>query len=692
MKVFYAKRKLFRLMAAMLGIVLIMTGMLSGLTRRADANAAGSAVVLQTRAEETELTGKTSAEVVNLMGIGWNIGNTFDATGGSGASHETNWGNPKVTKELIHTVSEAGFNVIRIPITWAQEINVSENYKIKDAFLERVKEVIDWCYEDNMFVIINVHHESWVNIRNLDKEYRKVGVELEAVWAQIAEYFADYDQHLIFEGMNEPRMAGSSVEWTGNKDAYQAINYLNQVFAQTVRANGKGHNNERCLMIPGYAASSSSNIMEAVSIPSYDGKPVANIIASVHCYAPYNFCLQDSQMTFGNGDAASVEAIFRSIKSVFLDNGIPTVIGETSATEKGNTEERVKWAECMGKLSQSYGIPIVIWDNGSDSKKGGESHAYINRRTLEWNYPTVVKGLFDGFASEERGSALKDNGGDGGESTTITGDSIWKALGGATATKEWDSTYISMGAKATWFDADRSIAIVYTGTSEPKLILDSETKQQWWIPVEPTKRETLGDKKVIWYEYETLMSTLAEFGITDPTDLRNFMIVAVPAEGEALDLTTHEIVVTGAPRLTYIVNGMRYYFGTNTPDDPQLEDWVFLGWYTSKTYETKYEKGAAINSDATVYAMLRLKTDEERAAEITPTPEPTAEPTAAPTATADPTEAVEPTKAAEPTQAPERPADEHPSTTGWWIIVAAGLVAMVIVCAIVMKVVKAKKK
>ena len=692
MKVFYAKRKLFRLMAAMLGIVLIMTGMLGGLTRRADANAAGSAVVLQTRAEETELTGKTSAEVVNLMGIGWNIGNTFDATGGSGASHETNWGNPKVTKELIHTVSEAGFNVIRIPITWAQEINASENYKIKDAFLERVKEVIDWCYEDNMFVIINVHHEFWVNIRNLDKEYRKVGVELEAVWAQIAEYFADYDQHLIFEGMNEPRMAGSSVEWTGNKDAYQAINYLNQVFAQTVRANGKGHNGERCLMIPGYAASSSSNIMEAVSIPSYDGKPVANIIASVHCYAPYNFCLQDSQMTFGNGDAASVEAIFRSIKSVFLDNGIPTVIGETSATEKGNTEERVKWAECMGKLSQSYGIPIVIWDNGSDSKKGGESHAYINRRTLEWNYPTVVKGLFDGFASEERGSALKDNGGDGGESTTITGDSIWKALGGATATKEWDSTYISMGAKATWFDADRSIAIVYTGTSEPKLILDSETKQQWWIPVEPTKRETLGDKKVIWYEYETLMSTLAEFGITDPTDLRNFMIVAVPAEGEALDLTTHEIVVTGAPRLTYIVNGMRYYFGTNTPDDPQLEDWVFLGWYTSKTYETKYEKGVEINSDATVYAMLRLKTDEERAAEITPTPEPTVEPTAAPTATADPTEAVEPTKAAEPTQAPERPADEHPSTTGWWIIVAAGLVAMVIVCAIIMKVVKAKKK
>ncbi|MBP5354970.1 MAG: cellulase family glycosylhydrolase [Lachnospiraceae bacterium] len=685
------RRNGMRRVAAILGMILLLTGMLGSVAQAAVAGSGAQVTAESAIAAETgeELTGKTSAEVVNLMGIGWNIGNTFDATGGTGAAHETNWGNPKVTKELIHAVSEAGFNVIRIPITWAQELNLADNYKIKDEFLARVKEVIDWCYEDNLFVIINVHHEGWLNIRNLDKEYRKVGVELGAVWAQIADYFADYDQHLIFEGMNEPRMAGSNVEWTGNKDAYQAVNYLIQVFAQTVRANGKGHNDERCLMIPGYAASSSTNIMEAVSFPSYDGKPVGNIIASVHCYAPYNFCLQDSQMTFGNGDAASVEAIFRAIKSVFLDNGIPAVIGETSATEKGNTEERVKWAECMGRLSQSYGIPIVIWDNGSDSKKGGESHAYINRRTVEWNYPTVVKGLFDGFASEERGSALKDNGGSG-ESTTITGDSIWKAIGGMKAMKEWDSTYISMGAKATWFEEDRSIAIVYSGTSEPKLILDSETRQQWWIPVEPTKREELGDKKVIWYDYQTLMSTLAEFGITDPTDLRNFMIVAVPAEGQALDLTTHEIVVTGAPRLTYIVNGMRYYSGVNTPEDPQLDDWVFLGWYTSKTYETKYEKGVAVNSDATIYAMLRLKTDEERAAEVTPTPEPTAEPTAA----ADPTATVTPTKSAEPTAAPaaDNTKDNHPSTAGWRIIMIVGIVALVILCAVIMKIANAREK
>ena len=531
---------LFVLLATLIGaIVLDWDLILSAFHVKAAKNAASS-----------ELTGKTAAQVVDMMGIGWNIGNTFDATGGIGASHETSWGNPKVTKELIHAVKEGGFNVIRIPVTWAQEIDKSNNFKIREDFLARVKEVVDWCCEEDLFVILNVHHESWLNIKALDKEYRTVGVELEAVWGQIAEYFAEYDQHLIFEGMNEPRMAGSSVEWTGNKEAYQAVNYLNQVFAQTVRANGKGHNAERCLMIPGYAASSSTNIMEAVSLPSYNGAVVNNLIASVHCYAPYNFCLQDTQKTFGDSDAASVEAIFKAIRSVFLDNGIPVVIGETSATEKGNTEERVKWAECMGRLSQAYGIPIVIWDNGSDSKAGGESHAYINRSKAEWNYPTVVKGLMDGAKSVKRGSALKDNGGSQGGNTAIAGVSIWSNADGLAPAKEWDSTYISMGAKATWFAKGRSIAIVYTGTGEPKLILDSESKQKWWIPVEPTRREKSGDRLVIWYDYDTVMAALAENGITDPTDLRNFMIICTTT-----DVKTYDVIVTGSAQVTYMVNG-----------------------------------------------------------------------------------------------------------------------------------------
>ncbi len=625
-----------------------------------------------------ELTGKTAAEIVAQMGIGWNIGNTFDATGGMGTTHETSWGNPRVTKELIHAIKEAGFSTIRIPITWTQEIDARHEYKIRDSFLVRINEVVDWCYEEGLYVIINVHHESWLNIKDLDKKYREVGTELAAVWKQIAAYFAEYDQHLIFEGTNEPRMAGSTVEWTGNKDGYKAVNYLLQVFAETVRADGTGHNDERCLMIPGYAASCSTNVMEAVSLPTYNGEVVKNLIASVHVYSPYNFCLKDTQKTFGSADESEVEAIFKAIRSVFLDCGIPVVIGETSATEKGNTEERVKWAQCMGRCSQAYGIPIVIWDNGSDTKMGGESHAYINRKTNEWNYPTVVKGLFDGLASTERGSALtKQQGG-------ISANAIWSVATGKKSEEAWKSSYLTMGAKSTWFAEGREIGITYTpnadGLGEPKLILDSETKQAWWIPVEPTRYEESGDKKVIWYDYATIMAAMKANGVTDPADLRNFMIITTEA-----GVTTYEVLVTGDAKVTYKVNGQRYAMGSNYPEDPVLEDWVFEGWYQTKTYEKEYTKDMTLSGDAVVYAKLRLKTDAERAAELTPTAAPTEPPAATPTeapATVSP--------AGEPTPTPDG-SHEAPSSTGWLVICLIGLGAVIVLIAVIMLLQKRKK-
>ena len=653
---------LLRRIASMVMCLAMVAGVTAGMTARRRV----------AKAEGAELTGKTAAEIVALMGIGWNIGNTFDATGGLDSTHETSWGNPKVTKELIHAVKEAGFNVIRIPITWAQEIDTRHDFKIRDTFMKRVKEVVDWCYEEDLFVIINVHHESWLNIKDLDKKYRTVGEELAAVWAQIADAFADYDQHLIFEGMNEPRMAGSTVEWTGTREGYYAVNYLSQVFAQTVRANGKGHNQERCLMIPGYAASCSTNIMESVSLPSYEGKVAGNLIASVHVYSPYNFCLKDTQKTFSGADESEVRAVFESIRSVYLDNGIPAIIGETSATEKNNTDERVKWAQCMGKFSQAYGIPIVIWDNGSDTKSGGESHAYINRKTCEWNYPTVVKGLMDGFASTERGSALtKSSGG-------VSGNAIWSVVGGKKAEEAWKSSYITMGAKSSWFEEGREIGIVYTSESagEPKLILDSETKQAWWIPVEPTRRETSGDRSVIWYDYATILAAMKENGVTDPADLRNFMVVATE-----LGVTTYEIVVTGDAKITYMVNGRRYKMGSEYPADPVLDDWVFLGWYQSKTYEKEYTKDTVLGGDAVVYAMLRLKTDEERAAELTPTAAPT-EPAATPTdAPALPT----------PTAGADAAKDDGPSAIGWQWICLIALGAVIVIIALIMYIQKRKK-
>ena len=364
-----------------------------------------------TIAETEVLSGKTAHEIVEQMGLGWNLGNTFDATGGNKNnvySQETSSGNPRVNEQTIHRVKEAGFKTIRIPVTWYRQLSKDGTYTINPAFLARVKEVVDMAYAEGLYVIINMHHEEWLNSKNLDTQYVKIGEQLAAIWKQLAATFADYDQHLIFESMNEPRMAGTSVEWNGNEAGFAAVNYLNQVFVDTIRTDAQGYNAERALMIPGYAASSSNAPMMAIKIPEWNGQQAENIIVAIHSYTPYDFCLSDTQVNFNKlftNHTTPIDMVFYSIKGMFLDKGIPVVMGETGATNKDNTVARENWAYYMGKKAATYGIPIIIWDNGANGNSGGECHAWINRKTTGdlSPHPTVLQALFDGANSVEWG-------------------------------------------------------------------------------------------------------------------------------------------------------------------------------------------------------------------------------------------------------------------------------------------------
>ncbi|MBQ8280811.1 MAG: cellulase family glycosylhydrolase [Lachnospiraceae bacterium] len=567
-------------------------------------------VLFFNKAYAEELTGCSSTEIVDEMGMGWNLGKTFDATGGNSSdiySHEQSWGNPIVSKELIDAVKAAGFNTIRIPITWNRELSDDGAYTINEAFLARVKEVVDYAYENDMYVIINVHHEEWVNDPKLTENYVEIGNQLAAVWLQIADYFADYDQHLIFEGMNEPRMAGTDLEWGGNQAGYEAVNYLTQVFVNAVRSSDKGYNQERCLMIPGYAASSSSSVMSAISLPTIDGKTVENLIVSVHCYSPYNFCLSDSQKDF-NPDSAEhtgeIDSIFESIKTIFLDNGIPVIIGETSATDKGNTEARENWAEYMGSKSAAYGVPIVIWDNGNYATSGGECHAYMNRYTNEVNYTTVVEALFTGYSNTEFGSARGES--SGSTESLIDGSVIWSNAEGLTSTGLWDSSFIGMGSNQSWYVDGREIAVVFSGNGEPKVILDSQEKNVWWIQVDPDRITTSGDKKVAYFGYNTLLTAMNNNGVDGPSQLRNFYVLAAND-----NITVYEISTVGDAYLaTYIANGKVVHIGADMPEDPTYTNMEFAGWYTTKNYleGTEYT-GGELTEDITVYACFDLTLD-----------------------------------------------------------------------------------
>ncbi|MHB9141712.1 MAG: cellulase family glycosylhydrolase, partial [Paludibacter sp.] len=92
----------------------------------------------------------TALQLAKQMFMGWNLGNTLEVPGS-----ETAWGNPKATQLLIDSVKAAGFNAIRLPCAWNSYIQDAKTYKIKDSWLARVKEVIDYCYKNNMYIILN---------------------------------------------------------------------------------------------------------------------------------------------------------------------------------------------------------------------------------------------------------------------------------------------------------------------------------------------------------------------------------------------------------------------------------------------------------------------------------------------------------------------------------------------------------
>ncbi|MGN0600757.1 MAG: cellulase family glycosylhydrolase [Oscillospiraceae bacterium] len=324
-------------------------------------------------------------EIVEEMGIGWNLGNSLDANGAGNDvwNHETCWGNPRVTEDLIKTVKNKGFNTIRVPVTWYEHITYDNGaYTIDPAWFARVKEVVDYAYNNGMYVILNIHHEKWVNRSDFASSYDAMSAELKQVWKQIAEYFADYGQRLIFEGMNEPRAEGTAEEWNGCADCYNVVNKLNADFINTVRSVESEYRTTRLLMVPGYAASAYSSIYSSLDKSFFDDPYVA---ASVHAYSPYDFTMGDGDhSTFSSAYKASLDGIFADIRSFFTQDDIPVVIGEFSASNYGNLSARVEWAEYYMTLAKEMGIPCVLWDNNVESNGGGEAHGYVNRSNNTW--------------------------------------------------------------------------------------------------------------------------------------------------------------------------------------------------------------------------------------------------------------------------------------------------------------------
>jgi endoglucanase len=247
--------------------------------------------------------------------------------------------------------------------------------------------------EDDMYVIINFHHEEWhfPSYDNLDPAKN----QLTKMWAQVADRFKNYDEHLIFEDMNEPRMKGTEYEWTGGtEESRDVINQLNQAFVETIRSSG-GNNSLRHLMIPTYAASADLNTWKDFIIPD-DGK----IIVSVHAYLPYNFTLNgagtSSWSDDNTNDTKDIDYVMQNLYDAFISKGVPVILGEFGARDKNNLESRTAWAEYYVKRATEKGIPCIIWDNNL-FEGNGEKFGLLDRSTLTWKYPEIINALMRGL-------------------------------------------------------------------------------------------------------------------------------------------------------------------------------------------------------------------------------------------------------------------------------------------------------
>lgn len=338
---------------------------------------------------------KASEGAGNII-AGWNVGNALDSDSpgfmGTVEQWETLWGSPVITKGLIQEMKKAGFNAIRIPVTW--EGHMDREGKVDSAWMKRVEEVVDYCIDEDMYTIINVHHDcggsktKW--LRADLTEYDAINTKFKKLWLQIAENFKEYGEKLLFEGYNE--LLDKDAAWTStDADGYEAQNRLAQSFVDTVRSTG-GNNAVRNLIVSTYSADARETSVKNFILPSDEATD--HLIVEVHCYMPDSFTtdadwLSVNETEFTEAAKQELDQTFERLDQAFVSKGIPVIIGEYGAQDKKNDEERAKYAYYFAYHAKQHGIAAFWWDNSADM-------GIIDRKTFVWTQPEIRDGIIGG--------------------------------------------------------------------------------------------------------------------------------------------------------------------------------------------------------------------------------------------------------------------------------------------------------
>ncbi len=280
------------------------------------------------------------------------------------AKLEESWGNPQISENMIKALKKEGFDTIRVPVTYFNHI--SSDGTIEAEFLDRVEQVVDWVIENDMYCIIDVHHDTgnqgWIKSSAVNYEKNKDTVY--SIFVQIANKFKNKNDKLILEGLNEA--VNEKTKWYNIPLAdMKVMNQWNQLFVDAVRSTG-GNNTNRYLLVNTYAALPSKECMSAFKMPSDNTDN--RILVGIHCYF----------------NADNMDNNFSIVKK--YSKKYPLVIGEWRFGNDAPYDKSL--VEKFLSYVKEIGIPQIIWDDGGNSGK-----ELYNRKTLESNYPDVSNAI-----------------------------------------------------------------------------------------------------------------------------------------------------------------------------------------------------------------------------------------------------------------------------------------------------------
>ncbi len=335
------------------------------------------------------------------MGTGWNLGNTLDAHGVSGLAAETCWGQPTTTKAMMEGLYASGIRTVRVPVSWHDHVNAA--YTVDSAWMNRVREVVDYAIDSGLYVIVNIHHDNDESFYFPDRRYRERSLAyVTRIWKQIALEFRNYDEHLVFELLNEPRLVGYEKEWNWSDsdsalaDAAALIGEMEQAALDAIRATGS-NNADRFVMITPYVASPWAATSGRFVIPEDTASD--KLILSVHAYTPYSFAMEDPGVSdFTIAHRNDIDYFMSQLNAKFVVGmNMPVIIGEYGATNKNNPSDREEWFTYYVTKAKSYGMLTILWDNGNHSIPASgsyeELYGFYDRSAGTWYFQSILDAI-----------------------------------------------------------------------------------------------------------------------------------------------------------------------------------------------------------------------------------------------------------------------------------------------------------